>query len=573
VVTAPDGATVGDPPVREAIDTLVAGLRGMPGITAVVAPEAGGSVSADRRVAVVPVAVEASSVAETRSAVHARTEPAGARGPTVHLGGVLATPANGLGPAVVAAVLTGVLLAAGLARWVLGSLRDALAVTGAALVGAGTGTAAAVLVGRPLGLTGSSAVLAFLMGVAVAGSGGTVAVLARTRPAAPVIGGGLVVVVAAGGLAVTGIAQLRVVGIATAVAVAVSVLAVLTLLPARSHPDDPPRSGAPGRWVRLVIGHPVAAIGAATAALALVAVPALIVGGDRADAATGRADELLAAAFGPGAAGPLLLTVEVERADALGSGLPAIAAEAQTLDGVSLAAPGRVAADGTLGVVTVLPTTGPGHPATRELVHRLRDHPWVVTGAVVEVTGATAVAVDVAGQLTDAIPRYLLVVGVLELAVLLVLIRPWTVGLAAAIGSALSIAVTLLVTRALAGWGWAPGVEAMTPIVATAAVVGLVLDQAVRSDRAAPRTVGGCAALVAALFLPATLTWSVPIAGAAVAVAIGVSLDALAVRLVLHPALVTLLTPSVQHGRDSRRVIEQAPAALEPRRGGRHRGD
>jgi RND superfamily putative drug exporter len=323
VLVAPDGTSVDDPAVAESVDNLVAGLRDVPGVTAVVDPATGGTVSADRRTAFVPVGVAASAVADTRSAVQVLADAVRAGGPGVELGGVLASPVTEFGPGIAVAISVGVGLAGLVAGLVLGSLRGAFLTMGSVLVGSGVGVAAVFLAGRAPGATGLTGVVAFVAGLAVGGPGAVVLLGRSARPGA-VVGGGLLVVVATAGLAVSGFGALTVIGLAVAVVVMASVMAALTLLPALvsltggplvgsipvSMPVSMPRStgDGPGWWGRLVTGRPALALGGVAVALAVFVVPALIVGGDRAGGPADRAEELLAAEFGPGATGPLLLT-------------------------------------------------------------------------------------------------------------------------------------------------------------------------------------------------------------------------------------------------------------------------
>jgi len=621
VLIAPDGTTVDDRAFSATVGTLVGGLRETPGVTAVIDPGTGGTVSTDHRSAFVPVAITAQALGDVRSAVAALVAAARADGPVVEIGGVLAAPDPEVGPGSVAALAIGVVLAAVVAGLILGSTRGALLATGTALIGSGVGVAVAVPIAGPLGLTGPGAVIAFLLGLAV-GAPSAVVLLGRDARPSMVVGGAMLVVVATAGLPAAGIGVSASVGAAAGIVVVASVTATLTLLPALERLtggelSEPIRVG-PGRWERLVAGHPAVAAGAATVALAAVLVPAVIVGDDRAGGPADRAEELLAAAFGAGAAGPLLLTVEVDDPADLATALPTVADRARKVEGVALAAPGRVASDGTLGVVTVLPTTGPADPATRDLVHRLREQSFAGDRAVVEVTGATAVAVDLADELSAALSRYLLVIGPIALALLAALVRPWTAGVAAAVGSAVSVAAVMLLLRALGGAGRVSGIDPMPILLTVGVLLGLLLDQAVRSAAGSgasgrARTVGGCAVLVAAWFGPLLvaggplLVAGGPVsAGVASAVVVGVLLDASVVRLTLLPAVVGLLgrrrpvadepsgsvdaTPagvavppagghaargvhSAEPGRDGRRVIEEAMASTEDRRGGRHRGD
>jgi len=617
VVLAPDATTVDSAKFSPALDALVAGLQNVPGVTAVVDPATGGTVSADRRIAVIPVAVAADlpRPGDTRSAVETLAAVTRADDLTVELGGVLAAPDPGPGWSAVVALAVGVLVAAAIAWLMLGSVVCAMLVMTTALVGSGVGTAAAVLAGRSLGLGASGAVLVFVLGLAVGGPAAVLMFGCGARPTVTVVRGCLLLVIATAGLAVSGVGVLTVVGAAGALVTVTSTLAALTLLPAlRAMAGERIRprsiSGAPGRWGRWVGDHPLPTLCAAVVMLAAVTVPAAIWAGDGSGRPVGRAEELLAAAFGPGAAGPLLLVVQVDRPEAMATALPDVARAAQAVDGVALAAPGRVAADGTLGIVTVLPNTGPADPATRDLVHRLRDRSLAPAGVNVEVTGSTAAAIEVADELAGAIGRYLLLVGVAELALLVLLLRPWLFGVASAVGSVLSVGATVLLTRAVGGrvgwptgWGWVPGVDAMVPVVALALVSGLVLAQAVRSavgwpDGFRPITVCGCAAMVAALFGAVLPAAGAVTAGVALAVLIGVLLDVLVVRLTLLPAVLALLAgprrspvdtvvvaaeePAGAHAADGmhsaepdrrgRGVIEQALGAPESRGGGRHRG-
>jgi uncharacterized membrane protein YdfJ with MMPL/SSD domain len=155
----------------------------------------------------------------------------------------------------------------------------------------------------------------------------------------------------------------------------------------------------------------------------------------------------------------------------------------------------------------------------------------------------------------------------------------------------------------------------LLPVVALAVLLGLVLDQAVRSPSGWPRrgwsrTVGGAAVMVAVLFgallVPAgAVTAAVAPAvliGVVIGLVIGVLLDAVVVRLTLVPAAFTLLSRpaaappadaatrpvdaaapaagghaargvhSAEPDQPGRRVIEEALATPEARRGGRHRG-
>lgn len=564
VVVAPAGRTVDDPAVAGALRTLVDQLRDVPGVTAVVDPAVGGTVAADRRTAFVPVAVAASAVLDARPAVATVATAARDDGSQVEVGGVLRAPADRSGAAALLALVVAIGLAGLLARLILRSWGGAALALGTALVGAGVGVAVAIL----LGLAGSgsgwgsgwgSGAVAGGLGVAV---GSAAAVLRHSHPGShrgrrrAVAGGGALAVVATAGLAVTGVGAWAAAGAALALATAGALLAILTLAPAvmglTGEPPAAPEAG-PGRWARAVTGYPLRAILGGLGVVGVLALMPLL--GVRFGPPPDPAQARLAAEFGPGAAGPLLLIVEVDRPAELTGALTAVAAQARQAAGVALAAPGRTAADGTLGVVTVLPRTGPTDPATRDLLLRLRADPAGVAGASVEVTGATAVAIDVADARAGAAWRYLLIIGPVLLVLLAVTSGPPSIGLAVAAGSVLSIGLsTWLALGTFSGVfihdGGGLGADLWWAAVGLALLLALVSEQAaraavVRTDHGAGRAVGLTALMVAVLVGGALLAaGSVP---AAALVVLAVLVDALVVRLTLLPALAALLARPARH--------------------------
>ncbi len=565
VLVAPAGTAVDDPAFSAATTELITGLRTLPGVTAVVDPDAGGTVSADRRTAFVPVAV-GRGVDPAAIPLDDLSGGPRAAGLRVELGGALAVPASTNVPLVLLAVASGMLAAVLLAGWVLGSAIGGLLAGVTGLIGSAVGTSGALLAAGPSGLTREGSGLIFLVGVAV-GLPGAVVVLrspATGRPA--VLRGGGGAAAAAAALVTTGIGDVVVIGLAAAGVIVVVVLAVLTLLPALRDPAGArsPDENGPDRWAGWVSRHAVPALSAAVLALVAVIAGSAVVGSGGPPAPTGAADDLLTEAFGAGVTGPLLLTVAMAAPASMAAALPAVAAAARAVDGVALAAPGRVAADGTLGLVTVVPTSGPGAAATRDLVHRLRDLP-VPDGVTVQVTGATAVAIDAADAYAAALVRYLAVAAALAAAVLFALLRPWPVAATSLVGTVLSVAAAILLVRAvIAVTGWPDGSSGLAVVVAAALLVGLVLDQAVRSAAVASgpgrsRLVGAGALIVAAVVVGG-LAGPPLLAVTALTVATGVLLDAVAVRLILLPA-------SGAH-----RARGAHSAAPESRRGGRHRG-
>jgi uncharacterized membrane protein YdfJ with MMPL/SSD domain len=146
---------------------------------------------------------------------------------------------------------------------------------------------------------------------------------------------GCTVVVALVSLAVAGIPLVAALGYTSAVAVAVAVLAAITLLPALMalagprinalgmprflrRGRDPARRGFWGSWAAAVTGHPWLSLAAAAVILAPLIVPvsSLRLGQEDIGQAAGstmerRAFDLLAAGFGPGYNGPLQIATSI----------------------------------------------------------------------------------------------------------------------------------------------------------------------------------------------------------------------------------------------------------------------
>ena len=162
-------------------------------------------------------------------------------------------------------------------------------------------------------------------------------------------------------------------------------------------------------------------------------------------------------AFGPGSNGPLVVVADLVGADDPASAVAQIQQDLAAVDGVASVTPAQLDQAGDTAVYTVIPTTGPNDEATVDLVHRLRDDAsaWnAATGASVYVTGATAIAIDVSDQLSDALLPYLLLVVGLALVLLVLVFRSILVPIKATAGFLLSLFATFGAVVAVFQWGW-----------------------------------------------------------------------------------------------------------------------
>ncbi len=285
-----------------------------------------------------------------------------------------------------------------------------------------------------------------------------------------VVFAGMTVVIALVGLLVINIPFLSVMGLAAAGTVTIAVLIAITLLPAvfgfcgsrlgRSNRllggrRTSQRTPVSARWVGFVTRHPIAVLLTGLALLIACAIPAthmtlgLPDGSSEPTSSTERRSyDLLTEGFGPGFNGTLTVVVDapaVARAEQEAFGKQ-VASVLQDFPGVAAVSPAMPNEQGDLWIVQVTPETGPASDETRDLVTALRDKADELpkeSGITAYVTGQTAVNIDTADRLTEALPLYIAVVMGLALLLLMVVFRSILVPLKAAFGFLLSIAASL----------------------------------------------------------------------------------------------------------------------------------
>ncbi|MFI5958583.1 MMPL family transporter [Cryptosporangium sp. NPDC051539] len=413
------------------------------------------------------------------------------------------------------------------------------------------------------------------------------------------------------GLAFAGLPVYRSFGSATALVVAVVVMSAVTLVPAlcalagrRALPRAerpvpvPPRTDAAdaggvasgttqavaasgagrspsltARWAARVGRRPLPWALAALAVLLLLATPMLGMrtwpqdaGSQPADNTQRRAYDLIAAEYGEGANGPLVVAVDLDRVPA--SGLPALARKLAADPGVAAVNPPVTAPGGRAAVLLVEPRYGPQDERASALVDHLRTD---VLPPGAEITGITAVFRDIAELVSE---RLWLVVGVvvgLSLVFLLVMFRSLIVPVKAAIMNLLSIAAAYGVITVVFQWGW--GAEALglphavpvstwVPLLMFAVLFGLSMDyevfllsriredwlrtgdahgSVVRGLAATGRVITGAALIMVAVFVGFGLDADVTVKMIGVGMATAVAVDATIVRMVLVPATMALL--------------------------------
>jgi RND superfamily putative drug exporter len=336
----------------------------------------------------------------------------------------------------------------------------------------------------------------------------TVATLDTAGRAVLVAGG--TVIVSMGGLFAMNLSIMDGTALVTMVAVLIVMLAALTLFPALLGywgrwidrlrlPLRPRRAvevSADGhlvpttRWVRwsgLVQRRSGLAVGGSLALLVLLAVPFLGVhfaipdaGNDSEGSSNRQAYDMMAESFGPGASGPLLVAVDLTRAN--DPALEQLHASLESTAGVAVVSPPRVNRDGDTALLTVVPTTGPQDTATVDLVRTVRDDviPAATngTGTQAHVGGRTATTIDLNKSVVDRLPFLIGGVVVVSMLLLLVAFRSIVIAVTAAVMNLLSVAAAYGVLAFFLEGGWAGnliGIDSPAPLAGYVPVIMFAL--------------------------------------------------------------------------------------------------
>ncbi|GAA2687608.1 MULTISPECIES: MMPL family transporter [Actinosynnema] len=401
-----------------------------------------------------------------------------------------------------------------------------------------------------------------------------------------VVTAGITVVIALTGLAVAGIPFLTEMGVAAAATVVVAVLIAVTLVPAalgfigrRALPRRlragarPVDRGVYRRWASATTKNRWPVLVVAVAALAVVAIPAFSMQTSLAQrpaegSTQARAVEIVSEHFGPGFTGPLLVLVE---GDEVARHALEVSSRAKELGDVAAVGQAQVNSDGTAALVNVVPASAPDSAETIALVDELRSAVSGVDGATVYVTGTTAVGVDVSHRLDESLPTYLVLVVGLALVLLVLVFRSLPVPVAGVLGFLLTVGASLGATTAVFQWGWLKDVVraettgplmSLAPMMVTGILFGLAMDYQVflvsrmheaHAHGAEPReavvtgfrqaapVVVAAAAIMFAVFAGFVPEGEATIKPIAFALAIGILVDAVVVRMVAIPAALAIM--------------------------------
>ena len=421
---------------------------------------------------------------------------------------------------------------------------------------------------------------------------GAAAAAANRTAGTSVIAAGAIVVVAIAGLLATGIPFVGRMGVGSAIIVASVAVGAGTVLPVlmgafakRLRPRDPAHvapSARFARWAESVTARPWQAAIAGTLVLLVLATPFSALrlgqpddGNDATSSTTRKAYDGLAEGFGAGFNGPLVLAARVPAGEEGRAAVERVERAVARTPGVASVSPAQLNERGDAATLQVIPRTSPQDERTSQLVERLRTEvlPGAVagTGAAVHVGGATATFEDLADRIAGRLPLFIgLVVG-LSVLLLMAVFRSIWVPLVSAAFNLLSILAAYGVVVAVFQWGWGSnllGVDGEVPIVSFvplfmfAVLFGLSMDynvflqsrireealagagpreSVVRGLARVARIILAAGAIMTAVFLGFVTDPDVTVKTIGLGLAVAILIDVVIVRLVIAPAVMTIL--------------------------------
>jgi putative drug exporter of the RND superfamily len=436
---------------------------------------------------------------------------------------------------------------------------------------------------------------------------------ASTSGAAVVVAGGTVVI-AILGLYVSGVPFVGALGLSSALVVAVTIIAALTLVPAflgfakqsvrsrgerrnarhddagsmdsealaqeRAAREQAHEHSAFARWGRMVSNRPWPWAIVTSALLVVLTIPLFSIQLGQLDAGTDpttdssrRAYDLIAEGFGPGANGPLTVVVSLPKQSSTANQqlLSSLSTKLGKLDDVQGVAPASVNSKGTTATINVLPKTTPQDAKTQTLVDNIRTNVLAQQREPTYLVGTTAGYADFTEKVSQRMPWLIGAVVLLALLLLTAAFRSLAIGIKAAIMNLLSVGAAYGVIVAIFQWGWGSslvGIEETVPIpsfvpmLMFAIVFGLSMDYEVflisrvheawlatnDSHRAVAIGIGAtarvittAASIMVVVFTSFVLSTDATVKMLAVGMAVAVLIDATVVRMILVPAVMTLL--------------------------------
>ncbi len=334
------------------------------------------------------------------------------------------------------------------------------------------------------------------------------------------------------------------------------------------------------RWGRMVSDSPWPWAVFSVAVLVVLAIPLFSISLGQPDNGTNptsqssrQAYDLISQGFGVGVNGPLTVVVKLpnQSSSANSSLLSTMQSDISKTAGVASVTPAQINSSGTTAVFNVIPATRPQATQTTALVNTLRDDVLPKEHATSYVTGTTAGAVDFTNKITSRLAWLIIAVIAISFLLLTAAFRSVVIAIKAAMLNILSIGAAYGIIVAIFEWGWGKSViglqstlpiPAYVPMLVFCIVFGLSMDYEVfllsrvheawlvtrdahRSVAigigATARVITTAAAIMIVVFASFVLNSDPTVKMLAIGMAFAVLIDASLVRMILVPAIMSLL--------------------------------
>lgn len=421
-----------------------------------------------------------------------------------------------------------------------------------------------------------------------------------------VVFAGLTVIIGLLGLSVAQIPFLTLMGISAAISVFTAVLISIVVLPAilgmighRLSPakenkflqrmtgkDKTKDKGKGNKWGKFVTKHPIIVSTIAILFLAIMSIPFfhmnLGLPSDGTSKSTEmterRAYDLITEAYGEGFNAQLVVAAKVDNVTEetqLAAG--EIVQDISDLDDVKAVSPPIPGPSGDIYLIQITPESGPDDIETKDLVNDIREKSKETEkehGIELMVTGNTAMNIDIAQKLNDAIPLFASLIVGLAYVLLVMVFRSLLLPLKAVLGFLLSLGATLgfmvFVVQdghfiEFFGFPAASPILAFLPVITIGILFGLAMDYEIflvskmreiythtgdtrKAILYGMRDSGGvvtaAALIMMAVFFGFMMNHDAMIKSIGMALAFGVFFDAFIVRMTIVPAVMTLMGKS-----------------------------
>ncbi|CAM4295894.1 MMPL family transporter [Paenibacillus typhae] len=290
-----------------------------------------------------------------------------------------------------------------------------------------------------------------------------------------------------------------------------------------------------------------------------------------------RAYDLLSEGYGEGFHSPLIVLAVAEGDGDFMTNVSSGLKNLEAIPNIGTVSPAIPGPSGEVALINIIPATGPHDKETTKLIDAIRDQaPDILEKNHVEfmVTGGTAVNLEISQNLSDALPKFCLIIVGLAFLLLMVVFRSLLVPVKAVLGFILSLAATfgfvVFVIQdghlgSVFGFYGAGPVLNFLPIIVVGILFGLAMDyevflvsrmreefkhtgdakQAVLAGMGHSGGVVTAAGLIMiSVFTGFMLAEDPIIKSMGFALAFGILFDAFVVRLLIVPAVMTLMGKS-----------------------------